>query len=54
MLGSAWVAQSVEHQTRNLSSGLDLRVANSSPALDSISGVEPALKKLKVREVLGS
>jgi len=41
----AWVSQSVEHQTLDLSSGLDLRVVSSSPVLGFTLGVETALKK---------
>ena len=36
---AAWVAQ--EHPMHDLSSGLDLRVVSSSPALGSMLGVEP-------------
>ena len=37
----ARVAQSVKHPTLDLSSGLDLGVASSSPGLGSELGVEP-------------
>ena len=37
------MAQSVECPAFDLSSGLDLRVVSSSPALDSTLGVEPTL-----------
>ena len=40
-----WVAQSVQCPTLDLSSGLDLRVASSSPALGSTLGMETTLKK---------
>ena len=43
----AWVNQSVRHPALDLSSGLDLRVVSSSPALDSILGMERTLKKKK-------
>ena len=36
-----WVAQSVEHLTLHLSSGLDLRDVSLSPASDSMLGMEP-------------
>ena len=35
------MAQSVEHLTLDLSSGLDLSVMSSSPALGSILGMKP-------------
>ena len=35
------MAQSVERLTLDLSSGLDLRVVSSSPALDSVLGMKP-------------
>ena len=35
------VAQSVKHPTLDLSSGPDLRVMSSSPALGSVLGVKP-------------
>jgi len=41
------VAQLVEHLTLDLSSGLDLRIVSSSPALGSMLGLEPTLKKKK-------
>jgi len=37
-----WVAQSVECLTLGLTSGLDLRLMCSSPALGSTVGMEPA------------
>lgn len=37
----AWGAQSLEHPTLGLSSGLDVRAMSSSPALGSTPGVEP-------------
>ena len=40
------MAQSVECPTLDLSSGLDLRVVSSSPALGFILGVEPTLEKM--------
>ena len=40
-----WVAQSVKHATLGLNSGLDLRVASSSPTLDSMLVIEPTFKK---------
>ena len=42
-----WVAQSVERLTLDLSSGPDLRVMSSSPALGSTLGIKPTLKKKK-------
>jgi len=39
-----WVAQSGEHLTLGLGSGLDLRVVGSSPALGSTLGMETTLK----------
>ena len=39
------MAQSIEHLTLDFSSGLDLRVLSSSPALGSMLGQEPTLKK---------
>ena len=39
-----WVARSVRHLTLDLSSGLDLRVMTSSPALGSMLGIKPTLK----------
>ena len=41
------MAESVKHQTLDLSSGLDLRVVNSNPVLDSMLVVETTLKKKK-------
>ena len=38
------MAQSVEHPTLDLSSGLDLKVVNSSPTLGSMLGMESTLK----------
>ena len=37
----------VKHLTLDLSSGLDLRVVSSSPALGYMLGMEPNLKKKK-------
>ena len=39
------VAQLVKGPTLDLSSGLDLRVVSSSPALGSALGIKPTLKK---------
>ena len=39
------MAQSVEHPTLDLSSGLDLGVVSSSPTLGSTLDMESALKK---------
>ena len=41
----ASVAQSTEHPTLDLSSGLDLRVVSSSPALGSMMGMDLTLKR---------
>ena len=41
------MAQLVKHGTLDLSSGLDLRVMNSSPTLGSMLDVKPTLKKKK-------
>ena len=41
LLGDAWVAQLVKHMTLDLSSGLDLKVLSSNPALGSTLGMEP-------------
>ena len=41
----AWVAQLVKCLTLDFSSGLDLRVVSSSPALGSVPGVAPTFKK---------
>ena len=43
----AWLAQSDKYLTLDLSSGLDLRVMSSSPALGSMLGMEPTKKKKK-------
>lgn len=43
------MVQSFEHLTHDISSDLDLRVVSSSPALGSLLGVEPTLKKEKKR-----
>ena len=40
-----WVAQPVKDRLLDLSSGLDLRVVSSSPALGSTLGAEPTQKK---------
>ena len=40
----AWVAQSIEHLTLDLSSGLDLRVVSSNPVLGWALGVKPGRK----------
>ena len=45
--GGAWMAQSAEHVTFDLSSGLDLRVVSSSPMWGSTLGVKPTSKKKK-------
>lgn len=42
-----WVAQSVEHWTLDLGSGLDLTIVGLSPVLGSILGMEPTLKKVQ-------
>ena len=39
------MAQSVKCLTLDFSSGLDLRVMSSSPALGSMLGMEPTFKK---------
>ena len=44
-----WMAQLVKHLTHDLSSGLDLRVLSSSPALGSALGMKPTLKKNKTK-----
>lgn len=36
-----WLAQMVKHSTLELSSGLDLKVVNSSPTLGSAQGAKP-------------
>ena len=41
-LGGAWVAQLVERQTLDISSGGDLTVMGLSPKLGSKLGMEPA------------
>ena len=46
------MAQSVMRPTLDFSSGLDLRVMSSSPALDFMLGVEPTLKT-KNKQKLG-
>lgn len=49
----AWVAQLVKRPTLDFSSGLDLKVMSSSPALGSILSMEPNFKKggrVRVRE----
>ena len=43
----AWVAQPVRYLTFDLSSGHDLRVVSSSPALGCALGVEPTKNKNK-------
>ena len=43
----AWVAQLVKCRTLDFSSGLDLRVLVSSPALGYTLSVKPTLKKNK-------
>ena len=45
------MAQSVKHPTLDLSSGLDLRVVSSSPALGSMMGVKPTFKKRKEKKI---
>ena len=45
----AWGVQAGKCPTLDLSSGLDLRVMSSSPALGSVVGVKPTLKKKKKR-----
>ena len=40
--GTAWLAQSLECPSLDLTSGLDLRVVSSSPMLDSTLSVVPA------------
>ena len=46
----ACVAQLIKCPTRDLSSGLDLRVVISRPALSSMLGMEPNLKKNKKKK----
>ena len=46
MSAGAWVAQSVERLTLDFSSGHDLRVMGSSPALGSVLSMEPAWNSL--------
>ena len=41
MKRGAWVAQLIECLTLDLSSGLDLKVVSSSPALGSMLSVKP-------------
>ena len=41
------MAQSVKHLSLDLSSGLDLTVVSSSPALGPALGMKPTLKKKK-------
>ena len=41
LVRGTWLAQSVKPPTLDLSSGLDLRVMSSSPALGSTLGEEP-------------
>ena len=45
--GGAWVAQSVQRLTLDLSWGFDLRVMSSSPALGSTLSMEATLNKKK-------
>lgn len=45
ILRGAWVAQSFTCQTFDLSTGLDVGVMSSSPALRSMLGMEPTFKK---------
>jgi len=44
-LWGAWVAQSAKCPTLDLSSGIDLGVMSSSPALGSTVGMAPTSKK---------
>jgi len=44
------VAQSVEHLTLDLRSGLDLKVLSSSPALGSMLGVRSTQKNKKKKK----
>jgi len=43
-----WVAQLVKHPTLDFSSGHDLRVIRSNPALGSVLSVEPAWDSLSL------
>ena len=45
-----WVAQSIKHPALDLSSRLDLRVVDSSPALGSVLGMKAILKKERKKE----
>ena len=44
------MAQSIKHQTLDLSSDLDLKVMSLSPALGSMASMEPTLKKVKEKK----
>lgn len=46
----AWVAHSVGFPTVDFSSGLNLRVMNSSPALGSMLDVELTFKKIRTKQ----
>ena len=48
------MAQSVQRLTLDLSSGFDLRVMSSSPALGSTLSMEATLKKRKKKESMVS